>query len=265
MDEELEVDEELDDEDLDEESTEVEEDDEEADEPAVDLKALMARLDKQDAVNTQLTQAVSRFQGLQAKNEAASRPDPKVVAAQETAMDEVYDLLNALVDGADDAFIEPSVKSRAAQALAARNTRRADRVIEERVRTMVAEAVGTRPAGDGGSGAPQFDVASAVAQLEADLVGEITSYGLDPDDFDWTKAQGVLATSGPDGLRTHIRTQIRAAIADDSRASRRQSRKANVGNRPKGGTTAASGEAVMDGTDEKAKREFLRSLGIAGV
>lgn len=258
-------DEELDDEELEEDVEEEDEDDEEGDAP-VDLKALMARLDRQESLNKELTQAVSRFQGLQARNEAAARPDPKVVAAQEEAMDEVYTLLHALTEGVDEALlVDPTVKSRARAALDARNSKKADRAVEERVRAMVKDAVGDRaPASEGNQPSPE-QLAAAVDALEAALVEEIESYGLDPDDFDWKEAQAVLGKTGPNGLRKHIRTQIRAALKDDGAASRRQSRKASVGKRPKGGAAGVSGEAILSGTDLKAQREYLRSLGVAGV
>lgn len=249
------------DEDIDEEDDDEAGDDDEPDE-GVDLKAVLARLDATERANAQLRESVARFQSLLAKvpEEGATKAQQ---AALDKSVDEVYDLLATLANGADEAFLDPAVKSKVDAALTSRRQAKDSASIEERIAAAVREALGqNRPQPNADQ---QQQIQQMTAQLEAQLVDEIESYGLDPDDFDWNEASEVLGKEGPKGLQKHIRTLIRTKLADEEKATRRQSRKANSGRSPRGGSPAPRGEEVLQGDDLDKKRAFLKSLGIAGV
>ena len=258
-------DDDLEDEDLDDNEGDEDEEDNEDDEPEIDLKALVARLDATERVNQQLRESVARFQSIAQRVSAMPEPDAKAQEAVQKSMDEVYDLLGVLADGADEALLDPAVKDRVSKTLAERRATRDRTSLEDKLAEMVRDAVGTRVPPASEAVQPVPDLNAAVAQLEADLVEEIKDHGLDPDDFDWQAASEVLGKGGPVALKKYIRDGIRTSIADDGRATRRQSRKASGGKTPRGGAPAGRAETVLKGTDLDAKRAYLRSLGIAGV
>lgn len=260
-------DEDLEDEDLEDEDEEGDEGDEnESSTPPVDIASLVKRLDATESTNKELRESVARFQSLLAR--LPEDPNKAEREALSNSVDDVYDILNAIA-GSEDALFDDNVKERVRKAAASRQQARVQQSTEQQVQQAVVAALRAAgvpvPGEPGGAPDPRQQAAELTARLETELVGEIRSYGLNPDDFDWDEASEILGKSGPDGLRAHIRTQIRTAIADEGRAARRQSRKASSSRSPRGGSPTPSGEDVLKGNDEKAKRDFLRSLGVTGV
>mgnify|MGYP003393258209 FL=1 len=260
-------DEDLEDEELDEDDEDEGDEDEESSEPPVDIAALVKRLDATESVNKELRESVARFQSLLARTPAdPSKGEREALAS---SVDDVYDILGAIAGDSDDSFLDDSIKERIKKALGTRQAARAQQSTEQQIQAAVLSALQAAgvpvPGAQPGQPDPRRQVAELTARLETELTAEIESYGLNPDDFDWDEASEILGKSGPDGLRSHIRTQIRTAIADEGKAARRQSRKASNVRSPRGGAPAASGVDVLKGNDEKAKREYLRSLGVNGV
>lgn len=248
--------------DLEDEDADADDDEPEDEAPELDIKALMARVDATETANKQLRESVARFQSLLTKIPQNVAPDNKQTEALQTSMDEVFDLLDVLASGTDEALLDPTVKQRVTSVVAQRRAARDRAALEASMRNMVREIAGPRPAQ---SAATMESLQSQVDALEAELVAEIQDHGLEPGDFDWDAASKVLGESGPAGLKKHIRDAIRAKLTDDSRAARRQSRKTNAGKSPRGGAPSDSGAAVLKGNDLDAKRAYLRSLGLTGV
>jgi len=196
-----------------------------------------------------VTAAIGRYQSLSAKVDAKPEDTGALKALQQQS-GAVIEALKALLD---DEAIDPAVKRKASDTLAK---------LPDAERTALENRIAEL---ERGGRKPTAEPATGGTSLENELVDEITSYGLNPDDpaFDWKgEATSLLRAQGASAVKGYFRKQIKTLLEEQSAASRRQSRK-------KAGTTdgktpsANNATKPLDATRPVEDRlKVLREMGV---
>ena len=163
-------------------------------------------------------------------------------------------ILAAIVDGIDDSAIDPTLKQkvRKAQADIAEAARAA------RTKAELMEELGINPQQQ--ARVQQQMEAQAVANaLTADLEDEMTTFGLDPDEFDWEGVKTQLLAGGVDAAKRFARGKIREAVMEQQAAARRTARKTAAGATPKGAAGVPTKNDLSEG-DFAARKAALDKL-----
>lgn len=195
-----------------------------------------------------VTAAIGRYQSLAAKVEKAPEDTASVrqLQAQSTA---VREALEALIE---DEAADPKVQSKARAALAKMPDPEKEE-LRDRVAALEAARGESRP--QGGNGPSSF---------ESEIVDEIESYGLDPDDsaFDWRgEGTSLLTTQGPAAARRYFRAKIKELLDTKNTTERRQARK-NAGGEKKVTPAGGSSTSPLHSENREEAMKHLESLGI---
>lgn len=227
----------------------------------VQIDSLKAELEsRQNKELDDLRRSVGRVQSLVDKFDKASAEQAESLRQQvQDQFGGVSNVLNELVANMDETVLSPEVKQRVLTAQAQAQQAAQEQERKRETEAMIQEAVkGLRP---------EQQQMTQVSAIEASIVEEIESYGLDPDDFDWREAADVYRqNSSEKELRSYFRDKIKSAVQEQGTATRRQRRKENSKEPP--GSTGASGdvaaelEKLMDSGDLDKANEILRSMGV---
>lgn len=160
---------------------------------------------------------VGRLQSLVAKIDSGRGDTDKLITQFNSQVSAVDGAINAILE---DETLAPDIKAKVAQARIKANS-------DSELATLKAEMAAIKT----GSIAPPT---TGELSLEASIVEEIESFGLNPDDdtFDWKgEASNVLTTKGPAATRTYFRTKIKEMLAAQSATERREERKQAAGDK----------------------------------
>lgn len=243
-----------DDEDPEEDEDEEDEDseDEEEDDDESEVPQYLNDIAAQKAMIEDLRRSVGRAQSL---TEQYRRGHEEVRAELTQQNETVASLLAAIVNGIDDSVIDPTLKAKVRQA----QTDIAAESAKERTKAELLKELGYNP--DAARAAQEMAQAQAVANdMAADLEDEITSMGLDPDEFDWEGVKAQFIEGGVQQARRWARTQIRTALTEAQTAQRRGARKSAAGPTPKSAAGTSNKNPLQSGSFAERKAALDKLL-----
>lgn len=246
---------------LDDEKDDKTEDDKPTKESEEDLvAALKTELASQKSVNetqiADLRRSIGRVQSIAEK--FAKDGTDSTTAVQSAITQEfgdVRDLLDAIVNSADETVFDTSLKAKIAdaRALAAQKAN-----IDSLRSDLDAKFEDLKSA----SQVPDEETRTAAQALEASVVSEITDYGLDHKDFDWSEAATQFSSGGEPAVRKYFREQITEKLAEDNADARRQTKKESTEDSPApSGPTMTDDDFLASDADLDAKVARLKQMG----
>lgn len=221
------------------------------------IAALRAEIEERDqrlnAALSAFSATVGRLQSL------AAKPAKDTSSEEREEYKQATELLDMLVEGLDETSLSPQKRQQIVAARDAARRKAETRQLKADLKQEVLAEISPDEPDE------QAAYLADVRAFEDEIVDEITSYGLDPKDFDWTKATDMLVSKGKAATRAFFRTAIKEAMAGDQSASRLQSRKV-AGNKPApkaaGGTPAADTDIISDHSRPLKERiDALRRMG----
>lgn len=248
------LDESLDDKTDDEKSTEESEDDK--------VVALEKALDAQKSVNetqiADLRRSIGRVQSIVEKSTKDGTDSSTALReAIQGEFGDVRDLLDAIVNSADETVFDPSLKAKIAEARALA----AHKADVDSLRNDLDEKFEALKA----ASQPTSETDRTVAQtLEASVVNEITDHGLDHNDFNWDEAATQFKSGGEPAVRKYFRAQIAEKLIERDTDTRRQARKTDAGDgdpNPKGANRSPEERLGADDVSLAEKIDILKDMG----
>lgn len=210
---------------------------------------------------TELKRSLGRVQSILTQQDKTDN-----TAKYQQEADERFNALTAavaeLVQGMDDESIPAGTRQKVLDIHDALRQRDARKQLVEELKEELKPAQ---------SAPVQNAVIQTPAQtLETQVVDEIQSYGLDPDDgdlFDWKHAQSLLSAQGEGAVKQYFRKQIKANLTQEAIDERRQLRKESGEKKPKStGPAANSPEDILHNSNDLAERlKAAKSMGLKGL